>query len=201
MRAKLMPNVTTGTLTTSVDAKATTLRRLERERRRLKRQIERVKLRSKYDEILGVIVDRKQISRFRLMRTREALVSALRRLRDLLHEHPSEDIETSSSSESESDDDGTPHGMQSHAPRRQRRPRGINFRSLEVSRSYLLKEVLEMIRVEDKECWSKNAHSSADSSAYMKEELQEAVGEVLRAFYGFPNIESCSTADFEYAGK
>ena len=190
MRTELMPNTAPGIQTNPLQAKPTTLRKLERERRRLKRQIDRVKLRSKYDEILGSIVDRQPDSGFLFKRPSETLVPALRRLRDLLREHPPGDDETSSSSEPESEDDGSSVGAEVRM--RRRRTRETNFRSMEVSRTYLLKEVLEMIRVEEHECWRKNVRSS---STHTDGELQEAVGEVLRAFYGFSDIGSSSAAN------
>ena len=66
----------------------------------------------------------------------------------------------------------------------QQQRRGSNFRSEEISYTYLLEEVLEMIRVEDQQCWSKHLPQSA------KKDVREAVGEVLRAFYGFVDVES-----------
>ena len=155
----------------SPDPKAmeSSMKRLRKQRRHLRRQIARVKLRARYDEVLASIVENR-MSGFQIKQ--ESVAQSLLRLRDLLHMNPPGETESSSDSECEEESAVT-------APK-------VNYRALEVSHRYLLNEILEMIRTEYEENWRKKM------SRLQMEEVQHAVGEVIRAFYCFTDLYALS---------
>ena len=159
------------------------MRKLQKMRRSLRRQIERVKLRAKYDEVLGSIVEHNYAS---FVVSKPSVAENLLRLRDLLLHNPPDEIATSSDSDSEDESIASANSGPKIATASK-----VNIRALEVSHKYLLGEIMEMIRTESEGNWQKRIHYKR-----MRKEIQHAVGEVLRAFYGFANLDTLSEESY-----